>query len=144
MIKDKPIIEAFWVAEYNNGTYLAEYDLLTPKINRFEWVDYKNTLRLWWIPVTPDMLDAFPDSHLRVNPRLRRCAIDMNGSRGFVARRCTFELPMGGSGVQKHEVKCYIVGIEGGPRVELYPDGSVIKLEEPRGRGETQDILHHG
>jgi len=139
---DKPIVEAFWVAEYNNGTALAEYDLLYKKVNRFEHVDHKNVLRFWWLPVTPDMLEAFLG--LRVNPRLRRCAMDTNGSKGFVARRCTVELPMGGKGEIRHTVKCYIVGIEGGPRVELYPDGSVIKLKEPRSEGESQDGLHHG
>lgn len=139
---DKPITEAFWVAEYNNGTYLAEYDMYTGRINKFEIVDHKNVLRFWWIPVTPDMLERWEG--LRVNPRLRRCAIDTNNSKGFVARRITVTLPMGGTGEIERKVKCYVVGIEGGPRVELYPDGSVIKLKLPRTRGESQDILHHG
>lgn len=135
----KPIVEMFWCAEMNNGTYLAEYDMLTRKINRFEQVDHKNVLRFWWIPVTPDM--DFPG--LRVNPRLKRCGMDLNGSKGFVSRRCKLELPLGGV-VINHVVKCYVIGIEGGPRVELYPDGSVIRLKDPRTRGETQDVLHHG
>ena len=139
---DKPIIEAFWVAEMNNGQALPEYDLLNRTVNKFEHVDHKNVLRFWWLPVTPDMLEAFPG--LRVNPRLKRCAMDTNGSKGFVARRCKIVLPLGGKGIIRHEIKCYIVGIEGGPRVELYPDGTKLMLKEPRGRGETQDNLHHG
>jgi hypothetical protein len=139
---DKPVIEAFWVAEYNNGQALPEYDLYNLRVNRFEFVDHKNVLRFWWLPVTPDMAKAFPG--LRVNPRLRRCAMDMNGSKGFVARRTTIKLPMGGIGKIETVIKCYIVGIEGGPRVELYPDGHAEKLAEPRTRGESQDILHHG
>lgn len=132
----------FWVAEYNNGQALPEYDLLTRRINRFEHVDHKNVLRFWWLPVTYDMIGAFPG--LRCNPRLRRCAMDTNGSKGFVSRRTMIRLPMGGSGKIERKVKCYIVGIERGPRVELYPDGSKIMLEQPRTRGETQDALHHG
>lgn len=143
MIKTKPIVEMFWVAEYNNNRALAEYDLDTGKVNRFEWVDHKNVLRFWWLPVTPDLAARFPG--LRVNPRLKRHAMDMNGSRGFVTRRIKFDLPFGGKGgVQKHTVKCYIVGIEGGPRVEIYPDGTTLMHEEPQFKHASQDILHHG
>ncbi len=143
---DKPIVEMFWVAEYNNGRALAEYNVDTKMVNLFEWVDHKNVLRFWWFPITPQIASLFPGT--RVNPRLKRCGMDMNGSKGFVSRRNMIELPMGSTGEQdgviKHIVKCYIVGVEGGPRVELYPDGSVIPLKEPRSKGETQDVLHHG
>ena len=148
MIKGKPIIEAFWVVEYNNGRVFAQYDPDAGKENLFKWVDHKNVLRMFWFPVTPALADRFPG--LRVNPRLKYCGMAMNGSKGFVARRSCFDLKLGASRssetsvLPKHRVRCYVVGIEGGPRVELYPDGSVIQLKEPRTRGATQDILHHG
>jgi hypothetical protein len=38
-------------------------------------------------------------------------------------------------------IKCYVLGIEGGPRIEIYPDGTVINKANPTD-GETQELLH--
>lgn len=137
----QPITEMFWCAEYNNGLALPEYDLTTGRINRFEHVDHRNVLRFWWLPVTPDMCLRFP--HVRFNPLLKRHAVDLNGSKGYVARRIGISLSFGKSNTPPHRVICYILGIEGGPRREIYPDGRVIDKPVPT-KGETQDILHHG
>ena len=136
------ITEVFWCAEYNNGLALPEYDITTGKVNRFAHVDHKNVLRFWWLPITADMCRVFP--LVRVNPLLRRFAVDLNGSKGFIARRVAIRLGMGsGAKGLSREVKCYVLGIEGGPRREIYPDGSVVDKKYPI-RGETQDALHHG
>ena len=135
---DKPGIEMFWVAEYNNGQALPQLDPFSNRENSYSKVDHKNVLRFWWIPITPDMAKQFPDT--RFNPRLRRHAVDLNGSKGFVARRCSLSI---GTGGMRHKVKCYVLGIEGGPRQEIYPDGTVKNISVPR-RGESQDLLHHG
>ena len=131
------MIEAFWAAEYNNGLIFPEYDLISGTINKFAHVDHKNVLRFWWLPVTQDMVGVFPG--LRVNPLLRRHAVELNGSKGYVARRVAVE--MGGGLLQRKTVKCYVLGIEGGPRRELYPDGTVVNIAIPQ-IGETQEILH--
>ena len=137
------ITEMFWCAEYNNGLALPEYDITTGKVNKFSQVDHKNVLRFWWLPVTPDMCSRFPN--VRVNPRLKRHAVDTNGSKGFVARRIGISLTFGKPkvSVPPKRVICYVLGIEGGPRREIYPDGHVVNKEQPTS-GETQDLLHHG
>jgi hypothetical protein len=38
-------------------------------------------------------------------------------------------------------VKCYVMGIENGPRREIYPDGHIVNYEYPR-KSETQGLLH--
>lgn len=137
-VMGKPIVEMFWVAEYNNGQALPQYDTFSGRENKYEWIDHKNVIRFWWIPITPKMAQQFPNT--RFNPRLRRYAVELNGSKGFVARRCNLRI---GTGGMRHWIKCYVLGIEGGPRREIYPDGTVKNIAVPR-RGETQDLLHHG
>lgn len=148
----KPIVEMFWVAEYNNNTALPEYDEFTGKVNSFSHVDHKNVLRFWWLPITPKMAQMFPGT--RVNPLLKRHAVDLNGSKGFVARRMQVSLEMGKRKETDAErikrllknppvkVKCYVLGIEGGPRREIYPDGLVLNIPHPRHKKESQSLLH--
>lgn len=136
----KPIVEMFWCAEYANGLAFPEYDELTGAVNSFSHVNHRDVLRFWWLPVTPRMVQVFPN--LRVNPLLRRHAIDLNGSKGFVARRIEIKLGFGRFLKPLLRVKCYILGIEGGPRREIYPDGSIIDKEYPDSIGETQELLH--
>jgi len=134
---DRPVIEMFWVAEYDNGNALPQLDPFSGNENSFSQVDHKKVKRFWWLPITPDMAARFPGT--RFNPLLKQHGVDVNGSKGFVTRRNEIKLDP-----PSHKVKCYILGIEGGPRQEIYPDGTVISKEWPDGVGETQDILHHG
>ena len=133
----QPIIEMFWVAEYNNNRALPQYDPFSGVEHAFAEVDHKNTLRFWWLPITPDMAKRFPGT--RYNPLLnpKGYGADLNGSKGFVTRR--YEIK---TNPPVHRVKCYILGIENGPRIEIYPDGTVISKEWPDGVGESQDLLH--
>lgn len=142
-ILGRPIIEMFWVAEYNNGQALPQYDPFNNRENSYAKVDHKNVLRFWWLPITPKMAQQFPGT--RYNLRLVRHAVEVKGSKGFVARRIRLKLTTGGNGRKSpvHEIKCYVLGIEGGPRQEIYPDGKVINKSEPD-KGESQDLLHHG
>lgn len=147
----KPVIEMFWVAEYKNGSALPEYDESTGKVNSFSHVNHKDVLRFWWLPITPRMTQIFPST--RYNPLLRRHAVDLNGSKGFVARRIQVQIEMGKRKETDAErikrllanpplkVKCYVLGIEGGPRREIYPDGSIINKEYPD-KGESQGLLY--
>lgn len=137
----RPIVEAFWVAEYTNGQALPQYDPFLNRENSYAEVDHKNVLRFWWIPITPKMAQQF--SGTRYNPCLRRHAVEVKGSKGFVARRVKLKLTAGGNGGKSviHEIKCYVLGIEGGPRREIYPDGTVKNVVIPD-KGESQDLLH--
>jgi len=144
-----PIREMYWAAEYNNGQALPELDPTTGLTNRYEWVDHKSAIRLWWLPITPAMARQFPGT--RHNPRLQRHAVELHGAKGFVARRTQFELSMGKEPPLEKarrllasppvKVQCYVLGIEGGPRREIYPDGRVVSKEWPD-KGETQVLLH--
>lgn len=130
----------FWVAEYKNGLALPEYDESSGQVNSFSHVNHKDVLRFWWLPVTARMAQMFPN--LRVNPRLKRHAVDLDGSKGYVARRMEIKLGLGNSLLAPlRRVKCYVLGIENGPRIEIYPDGVTIGKEYPE-RGETQELLH--
>jgi hypothetical protein len=146
------ITEMFWVAEYNNGLALPEFDEFTGRVNSFSHVDHKNVIRFWWLPITPRMTQIFPNT--RYNPLLKRYCVDLNGSKGYVSRRVTISLAIGGkkdkdilhSKVKdlfrpQKAIKCYILGIEKGPRREIYPNGTIKDIEWTD-MGETQELLH--
>jgi hypothetical protein len=133
-----PVIEMFWAAEYNNGQALPQLDPFLKVENPFSQVNHKNVVRFWWIPITPEMTRIFPGT--RFNPLLKRTCVEVKGSKGFVARRNQIKLYKDGR-PPENAVKCYVIGIEGGPRRELYPDGTIIDKEWPES-GETQDLLH--
>lgn len=160
----RPILEMFWVAEMDNGQALTQFafdhfnNKFTEIENKFGFVNWKKTIRLWWMPITPRMMLEIPGT--RHNPLLKRHCVELKGSKGFVTRRTIFQLNpvetrnrevLSGiwdigfkpSPIPAQRVKCYVLGIEGGPRREIYPDGTVKDLEWPT-EGETQDILHHG
>lgn len=134
----RPVVEMFWVAEYNDGQALPQYDPFLNRENRYGEVDHKNVIHFWWIPITPKMALQFPGT--RYNPLLCRHAVELNGSKGFVTRRTRLSI---GTGGMRHKIKCYVLGIERGPRQEIYPDGTVKNIAVPS-KGETQDALHHG
>lgn len=138
---NRPIIEMFWCAEYNDGTALPQLDPINRVENSFGQVNHKRVKRFWWIPITPKMTQIFPGT--RFNPLLRRCFVELDGSKGFVARRTSVEISTKSLVQPKQKVVCYVLGIEGGPRREVYPDGKIIDKEWPTS-GETQDLLHHG
>lgn len=128
-------IEMFWVAEYFDGQALPQLDPFSGAENSFSEVDHRKVKRFWWLPVTPEIAARFPGT--RCNPLLKRHCVELNGAKGFVCRRIAVEF----KSVFRQYVSCYVLGIEGGPRREIYADGTVIDREWPEA-GETQELLH--
>lgn len=153
----RPIIEMFWLVEYDNGRSLAQFDPATGRENRFEWVNHKIVKRIAWLPISAALAQHI--SGARHNPRLKPYVIETRGGKGFVARRNAIRITMGkvsqeekarallrsvaGLDQRSHRVSCYIIGIEGLHKWLIYPDGHVEYQPEPK-IGESQDILHHG
>ena len=146
----RPIIEAFWCVEYADGTYVSQFDITPPfKEHPYSEVNHKRAVRYWWLPIPPFM--AIPG--VRHNPLLKRCCVESRGAQGYLSRRVQVRLEVGKRTETLAEkqarllkrppvsVGCYIVGIEGGERVEIYPDGTMLRLNEPRSNGETQGVL---
>ena len=131
-----PLIEMFWLVEYTDGSYCAQFDFDTFTERRYAEVNHKRAKRYWFLPVPLQLSGKLGLHH---NPRLRKCCVENKGAMGFVARRTRLVMHSGMPVVR--EVMCYVVGIDGGPRIETYPDGTVIRLKEPRSRGEVQDVL---
>lgn len=135
---NNPIIEAFWVAEYFDGQSLPQFDTINKRENSYSYINHKNVKRFWWIPITPDMTGIFPFT--RYNPLLKRHYVELNGSKGFVARRTSISLNTKIK-IPIQKIDCYVIGIEGGSRIEIYPNGTVINKTTPTD-GETQYLLH--
>jgi hypothetical protein len=133
------IVEMFWVADYG-GDALPQFNPETGLENSFSQVDHRKVKRFWWLPITSEMEKHFPNT--RFNPLLKNHGVDLNGSKGFVTRRTEISIRKDGR-PPVTKVRCYVIGIEGGPRQEIYPDGTVISKALPESERETQDLLHH-
>ena len=144
-----PISEMLWAIEYKDGSIVSQIDPVARIENRYSIVNHKRAVRYWWLPVPPGLnMPGF-----RYNPKLHKHGVESKGAMGFVTRRTTIEVTMGKRTETPEEklhrivmhppmrVACYVVGIDDGPRVEIYPDGSVIELKEPRSKGEVQGAL---
>jgi len=133
---NRPVVEMFWLVEYKDGSYCAQFDFDQMVEHRYAEVNHKRAKRYWWIPVPPGMNGQLG---LRHNPRLKKHCVENRGAMGFVARRT--KLVMNSGSPVKVEVMCYVVGIEAGPRIEIYPNGTTVKIAQPHSESETQDIL---
>jgi hypothetical protein len=107
-------------------------------------VNHKRAVRYWWIPIPPSMVGSVPGA--RYNPLLKRHCIETRGAQGYVSRRVGLRITIGKTDEERVKrpplaVQCYVLGIEGGERYELYPDGTIKRLNEPRSNGETQGVL---
>jgi len=144
----RPVLEMFWVVEQSDRV-VSQIDPVRLTETPYSAVNHKRAVRYWWIPVPLGLRMA----GFRHNPLLRKHCVDARGSQGFVARRTRISVEMGHrtetdiARVKRlllHPpvaIECYIVGIEGGPRLEIYPNGTVVKRTEPRSAGETQAVL---
>ena len=137
----RPILEAFWCVEYADGTYVSQFDVEPPfREHPYSEVNHERAVRYWWLPIPQFM--AIPG--VRHNPLLGRHCVENRGAQGYISRRVQARLEMGKRTDKPKPpvtVGCYIVGIEGGERMEIYPDGTVLRLNEPRSNGETQGGL---
>jgi hypothetical protein len=138
----------FWAVEQTDRL-VSQIDPVRLTETPYSAVNHKRAVRYWWIPVPLGLRMA----GFRHNPLLHKHCVDARGSQGFVARRTKISIEMGKAKETPEErikrllahppvaIACYIVGIEGGPRLEIYPDGTVLKRTEPRSAGETQAVL---
>ena len=145
----RPVVEMLWAVEYRDGSCVAQIDPVLMRENPYSVVNHKRAARYWWIPVPA----GFRMPGFRHNPLLKRHAVEARGSQGFVTRRVKIEVTMGKrteTDIEKLKrlvthppmrIECYVLGIDAGPRIEIYPDGRVIELKEPRSNGETQAVL---
>lgn len=75
----------FWIAEYNNGECLPQFDFITGEENLFKEVDQDKLIRFSWYPFTFDLSQKVPDSI--VNPLFGKFTLQVRPDDKLFARR---------------------------------------------------------
>ena len=117
----------FWVAEYTDGTGLAQFDPETGKENLFKHVDLKRVKRFGWYPFSEELTrKVFEAEGLIVVPsNLKPYVISLNdGDRLVVKRENVLRYFVDSGGVANREI-VYVLGVEGKRILRIHEDGSV-------------------
>jgi len=117
----------FWVAEYEDGTALPQFDPETGKENLFRYVDQTRLKRFGWYPFSESMAQKiFKENGLVVIPtNLSSHVIELKKEEKLIAKReNTIQyIPLTGEVVERKIV--YILGVENGVINRIREDGSI-------------------
>jgi hypothetical protein len=117
----------FWVAEYTDGTGLAQFDPETGKENLFKNVDLKRVKRFGWYPFTEEFAKKILEAEglIVVPTNNPPYVVDLNdGDKLVVKRENILRYFMDSGDVANREI-VYILGVEGKQILRIHEDGKV-------------------
>lgn len=119
-----PILHMFWIAEYQDGQALPQFDPDTGEEHLFKEVDQSNLKRFGWYAFPRNLANKV--AYAAHNPCLASYTVDIPPGAALVAHRTTSitfspkELT-----VKHHEADEYVLGLQGSPLMHIYTDGRV-------------------
>lgn len=126
-----PTLYLFWIAEYQDGTALPQFDPDTGEENLFSEVDQSRLVRFGWYSFPPELAKKVDGAV--ANPLLDSYVVEVPKSKTLVALRTTSkEVILEGSRSYggKHEADEYVLGYQGSPLMHIYKDGRVELKKE--------------
>ncbi|GAH55605.1 unnamed protein product [marine sediment metagenome] len=115
-----PTLQMFWLAEYEDGQVLPQFDPEDGHENLFSEIDQARLVRFTWHPFTDKLAQKVEVAEL--NPLLNPVSVKVNGAKLIAYRRCEISY---GVSLFKHDVTEYVLGIEGRFEAHILPDGRV-------------------
>jgi len=118
----------FWIAEYDDGSALPQFDPETGRENRFSEVDQLKLKRFGWHPFSLKLAQKILETEKTVvvptgNPSY---TVSLEKGEGLVAYRTnTVKLRIRKGGVD-HKETVYVLGVEGGKTLQINEKGNVI------------------
>lgn len=117
-----------WVAEYDNGEALPQFDPETGKENRFAEIDQSRLCRFGWYPFSVAMVSKM--SVMAIPTRNPIHTVELKeGDKLFAVRRNHIEFGIMGGGVRR-VATFYMLGVEGGDIIEIWENGNVKSYKE--------------
>jgi len=118
-VEYNPKLVFFWIAEYNNGFCLCQFDPITGVENKFSDIDQSRLKAFGWYPFPPDFADKLRKIGYNVESRpLNYYKIVLApGWRLIAFRRNTIKIGMNAKGelipeTQKRRVMFYALGCQ--------------------------------
>ncbi len=126
MLGYRPLVY-FWIAEYNDGSALPQFDPETGRENRFSEVNQQELKRFGWYPFNSELAKKICDAEgtIVVSTCSKSYMIEIQDGQKVVAyRRCSVKMRMGG-GIEWGEI-IYVLGVEGGRILQIDEWGRVV------------------
>jgi hypothetical protein len=127
MLGYRPLVY-FWIAEYNDGSALPQFDPETGRENKFSDVDQQKLKRFGWHPFTPELAKKIEESEkiVVVSTRNPPYAITLEKGVRLIAHRTNkIKLQPRRDGVNRRET-FYVLGVEGGKILQIDEGGKVV------------------
>jgi len=116
----------FWIAEYNDGTALSQFDPETGKENLFKNIDQSRLKRFGWYPFNWDVAEKIYEAcNLIVVPSsLPFHVVELEPNDRLVAKReNTLRYVLANGQVESREI-VYVLGVEGKKVLRIKEDGT--------------------
>jgi hypothetical protein len=127
MLGYRPLVY-FWIAEYDDGSALPQFDPETGRENRFSEVDQLKLRRFGWHPFSLKLAQKIlkTEETVVVPTRNPSYTVSVEKDDRLVAYRTnTVRLQMRKEGVD-HEETVYVLGVEGGKILQINEEGNMI------------------
>ena len=127
MLGYRPLVY-FWIAEYNNGSALPQFDPETGKENKFSEVDHQKLKRFGWYPFSLNLAQKIRKTEKTafVPTRNPSYTVSVEEDDMLVAYRTnTVKLQMRKGGVDRGET-VYVLGIKGKSLMYLDENGTEV------------------
>ena len=126
----KPILHLFWIAEYQDGTALSQFDPDTGEEHLFKNVDQAKLKRFGWYAFPLELANKVAcAAH---NPRLTSYTVDIPPGVALVAHRTTtITFKPSTLSIEHHEAEEYVLGLtchcerSEATSMHIYTDGTV-------------------
>ena len=133
----KPILHLFWIAEYEDGQALPQFDPDTGEEHLFKDVDHSKLKRFGWYAFPRKLANKVENAV--VNPLLNSYTVDLPISQSqplsqspnlqsptLVAyRTTTITFKPSTLSIEHHQADEYVLGLEGSPLMHIFSDGRV-------------------
>ena len=120
----KPILHMFWIAEYQDGQALPQFDPDTGEEHLFKEVDQARLKHFGWYAFPRNLANKV--AYAAHNPCLTSYTVDIPPGGTLVAHRTTtIAFKPSTLSVEHHQADEYVLGLQGGPLMHIYTDGRV-------------------
>ena len=119
----------FWIAEYNNGTALPQFDPQTGKENKFSEINHKKLKHFGWHPFTKELAQRIlKNEKMTVIPsRNPSYTVTLEKGDKLVAHRTnTIKLNTRKNEANYRET-VYVLGVEGKKAIQITEKGNIIE-----------------
>jgi hypothetical protein len=128
MLGYRPLVY-FWIAEYDDGSALPQFDPETGRENRFSEIDHRKLRRFGWHPFSPKLAQKILEAEkTAVVPTANLSyTVSLKGEDKLVAHRTnTVKLQIREGGIDNGET-VYVLGVEGGKILHIDEEGQLLE-----------------